>query len=581
MKRIIGSLTLAMCTSAFAAGVVGPVSQYGQLITGKNSSGKGQIYGSCEGVKDGKEVQVRGMSLYWSLQPQAVEYWSADGVSTMVKDMKIQIVRAAMATGTEDWKGSFQGHDLKGYQSDPEYQKNLMNTVVQAAIDNDIYVIIDWHSHVAHTQTASAKQFFSEMAQKWGKYDNVIFELFNEPQDIPWSDIKTYANEITAEIRKYSDNLILVGTRKWDQNPDEAIGSEVTGGNIAYTMHYYANSHCYEGSHSTFRDHNGNTWNEDCEGTKTVRAMNAGLSVFVSEWGTANSDGAGTPGSNNAGWQTFLNTHKLSWANWSASNISEGTAAFTSGSNKTALQYTTSGSMVKGYLSTNPTSYTKCSTTPSTNQSSDSKSSSSVQQQSSSSSAVSSSSQQPASSSSSVTPASSSSSVAPASSSAQQSGSCEGQCYDKFSGKCVAYYNGITASDGSSYAYDNTCKLTIHYDAGTGFFDGPGIAPSSSSAQGNQNSSSSTTVPGTQNSSSSTAALKDVASANFNVSVHGKLLQISGATANVDVFDMQGRPMMNLRNVSGTASLASLSNGNYIVRIKAGSKSMVKHITLK
>lgn len=573
MKRIIGSLTLAMCTSAFAAGIVGPVSQYGQLITGKNSSGKGQIYGSCEGVKDGKEVQVRGMSLYWSLIPEAVEYWSAAGVSTMVKDMKIQIVRAAMATGDEYWNSSWEGHKLQGYQNDPDFQKNLMNTVVQAAIDNDIYVIIDWHSHVAHTQTSSAKQFFSEMAQKWGKYDNVIFEVFNEPQDISWDLIKNYANEIVAEIRKYSDNLILVGNHKWDQNPSDAIGSEVSGGNIAYTMHYYANSHCYEGNHSTFRDHNGSTWNEDCEGTKTVKAMNAGLSVFVSEWGTGNSDGKGSPGSNNAGWQTFLNTHKLSWANWSASHFDEGTAAFANGSNKNALQYTASGNLVKGYLSTNPTSYTKCSTTPSTNQSSDSKSSSSVQQQSSSSSAaVSSSSQQQA---------SSSSSVAPASSSAQQSGSCEGQCYDKFSGKCVAYYNGIQASDGSSYAYDNTCKLTIHYDAGNGFFDGPGIAPSSSSAQGNQNPSSSATIPGTQNSSSSTAALKDIASANFNVSVHGKQLQISGANANVDVFDMQGRPMMNLHNVSGTASLASLSNGNYIVRIKAGTKSMVKHITLK
>lgn len=560
-----------MCMSAFAAGVVGPVSQYGQLITGKNSSGKGQIYGSCEGVKDGKEVQVRGMSLYWSLKPEAVEYWSADGISTMVKDMKIQIVRAAMATGTEDWNASWQGHSLKGYQSDSEFQKNLMNTVVQAAIDNDIYVIIDWHSHSANNQTASAKQFFSEMAQKWGKYDNVIFEVFNEPTDIPWNDIKTYANEIATEIRKYSDNLILVGTRKWDQNPDDAIGSEVSGGNIAYTMHYYANSHCYEGNHSTFPDHNGSTWNEDCEGTKTVKAMNAGLSVFVSEWGTANSDGGGAPGSNNAGWQTFLNTHKLSWANWSASHISEGTAAFASGSSKTSLKYTTSGNLVKDYLSTNPTSYTKCSATPS-NPGSNSSSSSSVQQIASSSSVSNV-------SSSSFVNASSSSIVAPASSSsAQQSGSCEGQCYDKFTGKCVAYYNGIQASDGSSYAYDNTCKLTIHYDAGTGFFDGPGVTPSSSSAVNGNTSSSS--VSG-NTSSSSTAALKDIASVNFNVSAHGKLLQITGATVNVDVFDMQGRPMMSLRNVSGVASLAALSNGNYIVRIKSESKSMVKRIILK
>ncbi|MBR4006808.1 T9SS type A sorting domain-containing protein [Fibrobacter sp.] len=55
-----------------------------------------------------------------------------------------------------------------------------------------------------------------------------------------------------------------------------------------------------------------------------------------------------------------MNKHKLSWANWSASYINEGTAAFQDGSNKNSLQYTTSGNLVKGYLATNPTSYTAC-----------------------------------------------------------------------------------------------------------------------------------------------------------------------------------------------------------------------------
>ena len=83
--------------------------------------------------------------------------------------------------------------------------------------------------------------------------------------------------------------------------------------------------------------------------------------VFVSEWGTANSDGNGNPDqSRNQSWQDYMNKHKLSWANWSASYINEGTAAFQDGSNKNSLQYTTSGNLVKGYLATNPTSYKAC-----------------------------------------------------------------------------------------------------------------------------------------------------------------------------------------------------------------------------
>ena len=340
---------------------MGPVSQYGQLVTGKNSQGKGRIYGGCEGVKDGAEVQVRGMSLYWSLLPKAVEFWSSEGISTMVRDMNIQIVRAAMATTSDDWWGCKDGTEscgddkskhITGYASDPDFQTNLMNTVVQAAIENDIYVIIDWHSHQAHEEVSNATKFFTEMAQKWGKYDNVIFELYNEPKETSWSTIKSYAEKIVPVIRQYSDNLIIVGNRQYDQNPHEAIGNTVSGENIAYTFHYYANSHCWSGQTS---------WGSDCEGANAQKAIDAGLSVFVSEWGTGNADGGGNPDqSKNTGWQNWIDNNKLSWANWSASKISEGTAAFQGSSSKTSLQYTTSGNMVKGYLASNPTSYTAC-----------------------------------------------------------------------------------------------------------------------------------------------------------------------------------------------------------------------------
>ncbi len=360
--------SIALCATFAAAQDItptriGPVSQYGQLITGKNSQGQGRIYGSCNGVKDGAEVQVRGMSLYWSMVPRATEFWTPEGIATMVNDMNIQIVRAAMGTTSDDWWGCKDGTEscgddkskhITGYATDAEFQTNLMNTVVQAAIENDIYVIIDWHSHQAHDEVSNATKFFTEMAQKWGKYDHVIFELFNEPTDISWSTIKTYAEKIVPVIRQNSDNLILVGNRQYDQNPQEAIGNLVSGENIAYTFHYYANSHCWEGQTS---------WGSQCEGANAQQAINAGLSVFVSEWGTANADGGGDPDQGrNASWQQWIDKNQLSWANWSASRVNEGTAAFSNDANRNSLQYTTSGNLVKGYLATNPTSYNKCAT---------------------------------------------------------------------------------------------------------------------------------------------------------------------------------------------------------------------------
>jgi hypothetical protein len=316
---------------------VGPVSQYGELLAGQ-VDGVGHIYGSCEGIAAGKEVQVRGMSMYWSLLDAATMFYSDAGVSTMVRDMKVEIIRLAIGT-VENWGG------ISGYIKDPDAQRELIKAGVMAAVKNDIYVIIDWHSHTATDQLEEATAFFEEVAQAYGGYNNVIFEIFNEPTNIGWPLIKSYADSIVTVIRKHSDNLILVGNPNWDQRPDVAIGKEVEDPkhNVAYTFHYYAMTH-------------GKSQMNNAD-----RAIKAGLPVFVSEWGTGTADGKGTPGEDkNNMWQEWMDANKLSSANWSASKINEGTAAFAQASKVDSLVFSPSGEMVKGFLAKNPDSYTTC-----------------------------------------------------------------------------------------------------------------------------------------------------------------------------------------------------------------------------
>ncbi len=348
MKKVC--LFVLVCF-AFAASRVGPVSAYGQLQAGKNSSGKGQIYGSCKGVSSGNEVQVQGMSLFWSIADDVgAPFWTADYVSGLVSRQNIQIIRAPMGVD-EDWGAGNYFTNTSRYQG-------LMNTVVQAAIDNDIYVIIDYHSHKANDNVNNAKTFFKYMAEKWGKYDNVIFEIFNEPTSQDWSTIKNYADQVISTIRQYSDNLIVVGNRSWDQYPNEAASNPINDKNVAYTFHFYA------GTHST-----GN------EGANAVSAMNSGLSVFVSEWGTVNADGGGSVSGNSSTWLNWMNDHKLSGANWSVSNKSEGASYF----NGSAWNYSESGNWVNtNIFSKLPKSYTACSGTPIQSSSSVAQSSSSA-----------------------------------------------------------------------------------------------------------------------------------------------------------------------------------------------------------
>ena len=254
--KMLGLGVLAMGLVSFSFGRVGPVSQYGQLQAGKNSYGKGQIYGACKGVADGAEVAVQGMSLFWSIASDVgAPFWTAEHVNKLVRDQNIQLIRAPMGVDG-DWGAG-------NYFTNEKYYKGLMDVVVQAAIDNDIYVIIDYHSHNAADNVNNAKAFFTTMAREWGGYDNVIFEIFNEPlENQSWGSIKTYADEVVKVIRQYSDNLIVVGNRSWDQYPNEAASNPVTDSknNTAYTFHYYA------GSHDT-----------DQEGANAVSAMNSGL----------------------------------------------------------------------------------------------------------------------------------------------------------------------------------------------------------------------------------------------------------------------------------------------------------------
>ena len=319
----LGAFALGIFSTAYADITplrTGPVSQYGMLMTGINSQNEGRVYGSCNAYSNasGNEVQVKGMSLFWSNEKSQNRFWRNDVITGMVSQQGIQVIRAAMAVDDQGWGN---GHYFINGKT--EYYQDLLDETVQAAIEQDIYVIIDYHSHTAVDNVGRAKEFFKIQAKKWGSYPNVIFEIYNEPickagqghgnssncTMITWPEIKAYANEVIPIIRRYSNNLIVVGTPSWSGNPGAVVGNAITGyDNIAYTFHYYA------GKNDGTEAHDFNSMSADVNS-----ALGAGLSVFVTEWGTVGYGGDGAPSmANNPQWQTWMNLKKLSSANWNA-----------------------------------------------------------------------------------------------------------------------------------------------------------------------------------------------------------------------------------------------------------------------
>lgn len=256
--------------------------------------------------QNGQPVILHGMSshgLHWF-----GEFASYESVKNTA-NYGANLFRVAMYTG--------EG----GYLSNPAL-KDTAFAAVDAAIQNDMYVILDWHilsdgNPMDHL--TEAKKFFSDAAQRYRDNPAVLYEICNEPNGtVSWSkDIKPYAEQVIEAIRAAgSQGIILVGSSNWSQDLHLAAADPLTGGNLMYTLHFYAGTHGHE-----LRD-------------RIDQVMNQGLAVFVSEWGTSRADGSGGVFLDEAQiWLSFLAQRGVSWANWSLCDKDETSAALKPGTN--------------------------------------------------------------------------------------------------------------------------------------------------------------------------------------------------------------------------------------------------------
>ncbi|SMP46067.1 cellulase family glycosylhydrolase [Fibrobacter sp. UWB10] len=192
-------------------------------------------------------------------------------------------------------------------------QKNLeiLRKGVQYAIDNDMYVMVDWHiltDNNPNENLAEAINFFNMMAKEYANVPNVIFEICNEPNgDCTWEDIKEYANIIIPVIRRHKpDALILIGTPNYDREIQFPAKDPINFENIMYTFHFYATSHKDE-----FR-------------AKLREVVGQGTPIFVSESGLCEETGDGKIDFESVKtWYRLLDSLHLNYTIWSLSNKEE------------------------------------------------------------------------------------------------------------------------------------------------------------------------------------------------------------------------------------------------------------------
>lgn len=269
-----------------------------------------RVEGSLLVNEQGEPFQMRGLCTHGI---QWFPLIKDRTVGDMAQYLNIDVIRPAMYI--EDWWAP--GDFWNGYMAHPDEMKKWEKELVEDAIDAGIYVIIDWHIHNQPLNFLNeAKAFFGEMSTLYGGYPNVIFEIANEPVHDSWSNIKTYAEEVIAEIRLKDpddiDNIVIVGVEDWNQHFSPTIEDPITQfDNIMYALHFYSGTHGF----GLRRE--------------AQKAIDAGLPLIVSEFGVSDCFGSGGVYLDEAdNWMEWINENRLSWINWNFSTKEESSAFF-------------------------------------------------------------------------------------------------------------------------------------------------------------------------------------------------------------------------------------------------------------
>lgn len=298
MRFRFAALSLAALFSAAPVAAQSFVAEHGAL----------KVQGNKIVDSKGQPITLRGMALYWSQWKPA--FYNAQCVKWLRDDWKCTVVRASMAV-TDG-----------GYLTNPVAEMNKVRTVVQAAIDLGIYVIVDFHETKNGNQHLNeAKKFFDDLTKEFGKYPNLIYETWNEPDNtMAWAtDIKPYHEAVIPTIRANSEGIILCGTRNWCQEVDEAAANPITiSTNLAYTLHYYAASH------------------KEPIRAKARTALSKGIALMVTEGGLSEASGNGQIDTAEARrWCEFMDQNGILWTNWSLADLTESSGALKVGASAT------------------------------------------------------------------------------------------------------------------------------------------------------------------------------------------------------------------------------------------------------
>ena len=298
---------LFICSLLFVLGTIGFLlgNPYAKAATPVEKWGQLKVSGTNIVNSSGKKVQLP----------------STHGIAWFPQYVNKSCFKSFKKMGANTIRLAFYSDSSAGY-SESLYSK--VEEGVNYATELGMYVIIDWHilsDGNPKTNQKNALKFFTKFAKKYGKQNNIIYEICNEPNgNVTWKkDIKPYANKVIKRIRKYDKkNIIIIGTPTWSQDVDIVAESPLKQKNIVYALHFYAATH------------------GDYIRNKLKVARSKGLPVIVSEFNICDASGNGSISKSSGNkWMKLLKKYKIGYIAWNISNKAETSALLKTSCQKT------------------------------------------------------------------------------------------------------------------------------------------------------------------------------------------------------------------------------------------------------
>ncbi len=285
--------------SAFADGEEAHVYDDGRARP--SNAGKLQVVDGKLCDEQGTPVMLRGVSSQELIVTES--FLNEQLFEELSRDAGVNLFRLAVYTHGVGIIGYCTKGDRARYDAD--VQKG-----VELAKNEDMYVIIDWHilsDGDPNIYKEEAKEFFARMAETYKDYNNVLYEICNEPNGVDWATVKGYAQEIIPIIReKDPRSVIIVGNPDWSKDLRTVAADPLDFDNILYTLHFYAATHGQD-----VRD-------------MVEEVSQKGLPIFVTEYGVTAASGDVPRDLDSADlWIDLLEREGISYCMWSFSKVAE------------------------------------------------------------------------------------------------------------------------------------------------------------------------------------------------------------------------------------------------------------------